>query len=798
MDFLLPGPLLFAATCVVAVWRASSRGRASKGSGSGSRFCRFETDAPRWVGVHQKLATAWVLEVDATGRQVWREDPSPTLLAAQNAHAFDPNVNPNASDKIARAQLAEMAPAAAAAAAAPPPPPGGRASAAALTRGWDYYARLQHPASGHFPGDYGGPLFLTPCLLIACAVSGVELGAARRAALLAYLRNHQQASGGWGLHLEGPATLFASSLAYAALRASGVPAGDPAAAAGRAFLRARGGAAAAPFWAKFWLALLGAYDWEGVLPLPPELFLLPAWAPFHPGNMWCHSRMLLLPMAYCYGARVGAGDARSPLALALRAEMGAPATPAEAAAAAWRCAPGDLYVPPTALCRAALGAWRLLERWAPRALTAPLREAALRRVLAGVDAEDAHTGHLCIGPVSKALHLVVVAAAHGRSSPALAAHVATIGDYLWVAEDGMKVQGYNGSQLWDAAFAAQALAAAPPREAARRPALVAGLARFLAAAQVREDAAGGARFHRDPSVGGWPFSTRRHGWPIADCTAEALKAALALGAAGGAHALPRARLTEAARLLLALGPNADGGWATYERKRGGDWYESLNASQVFGDIMVDYTYTELTSAAVTALAAFARCGGGGGGGGGDGDGAPLASAARAAVAEGLRFLRANQRADGSWYGSWGVCFLYGTLFGVSALAECGEPRGEDAPRLAAAAAFVLRAQREDGGWGESYRACVNREPEEPEAAAAAASNAVSTAWALLALMRAGCGGHAAVQRGVERLLRLQEPSGDWPQGPCSGVFNRTCAITYSQYRNVFPLWALGEFERGGW
>ena len=187
-----------------------------------------------------------------------------------------------------------------------------------------------------------------------------------------------------------------------------------------------------------------------------------------------------------------------------------------------------------------------------------------------------------------------------------------------------------------------------------------------------------------------------------------------------------------------------------------------------------------------------------GGGGGGGDDAPLMGAARAAVAEGLRFLRANQRADGSWYGSWGVCFLYGTLFGVSALAECGEPRGEDAPRLAAAAAFVLRAQREDGGWGESYRACVNREPEEPEAAAAAASNAVSTAWALLALMRAGCGGHAAVRRGVERLLRLQEPSGDWPQGPCSGVFNRTCAITYSQYRNVFPLWALGEFERGGW
>ena len=780
----------------VMVWRRL-RGRASTGAGGNAHFQPVDTGIPTFPGLHHKLASAWVLEVDATGRQRWREDPSPALLVAQNAHAFDPNANPNASDKIARAQLAAQN----AHAFGPNANPNASekiacaqlaASAAALTRGWDYYARLQHPASGHFPGDYGGPLFLTPCLLIAAAAAGVELGAARRAALLTYLRNHQQTCGGWGLHLEGPATLFTTALAYAALRAGGVPAGDPAAAAARAFLRAHGGAPAAPFWAKFWLALLGAYPWEGVLPLPPELYLLPAWAPFHPGNMWCHSRMVFLPMAYAYGARAG-GAVGARLAAALREEMGAPATPAEARAAAWRCAPQDLYVPPTLLCRAALAAAGAWERWAPRWLFSPLREAALRRTLAGIAAEDRHTGHLCIGPVSKALHLVCVAHARGAASPEVAAHVEALDDYLWVAEDGMKMQGYNGSQLWDAAFAAQALAAAPRREGSRHAALAAGLARFIDAAQVREDCADGAAFHRDPSVGGWPFSTRRHGWPIADCTAEGLKASLALAPllGGGGGALPRRRLAEAARLLLALGPNADGGWATYERQRGGDWYERLNAAQVFADMMVDYSYTELTSAAVTALAAFSR-------GARPGEDVALAAAARAAVARGLHFIRANQRGDGSWYGSWGVCFLYGTLFGVTALAECGEP-GEDAPRLAKAAAFVLRLQRGDGGWGETYRGCVARQP---EAAApgrggggGGGSNAVSTAWALLALMRARCRDRVAMQRGVDCLLDMQEPSGDWPQGPCSGIFNRTCGITYSQYRNVWPLWALGEWER---
>ena len=160
-----------------------------------------------------------------------------------------------------------------------------------------------------------------------------------------------------------------------------------------------------------------------------------------------------------------------------------------------------------------------------------------------------------------------------------------------------------------------------------------------------------------------------------------------------------------------------------------------------------------------------------------------------------------------------MCFLYGTWFGVSALAEAGEAEGQDAPRLAAAARFVLRMQRGDGGWGETYRACVTREPEFPQAGkgtgggstssssssgeqsgARGGSNAVSTAWALMALMRAGCTDEAAVRRGIGCLLRLQEPSGDWPQGPCSGIFNRVCGITYTSYRNVFPLWALGMFE----
>ncbi len=74
-----------------------------------------------------------------------------------------------------------------------------------------------------------------------------------------------------------------------------------------------------PSWAKFWLAVLGVYDYRGCNSVPPEMWLLPAWFPFHPARLWCHCRMVYLPMCYLYGRRFS-GDA-TPLVLALRKEL---------------------------------------------------------------------------------------------------------------------------------------------------------------------------------------------------------------------------------------------------------------------------------------------------------------------------------------------------------------------------------------------------------------------------------------------------------------------------------------------
>lgn len=119
--------------------------------------------------------------------------------------------------------------------------------------------------------------------------------------------------------------------------------------------------------------------------------------------------------------------------------------------------------------------------------------------------------------------------------------------------------------------------------------------------------------------------------------------------------IPRERLQDAVDVILSL-HNSDGGWATYENNRGHGWYEMLNPSEVFGDIMIDYSYVECTSACITALKAFS------------GQIADYKTGqVLNAIKAGGSFIKSIQRNDGSWYGSWGVCFLYGTWFGIGTI-----------------------------------------------------------------------------------------------------------------------------------
>lgn len=645
--------------------------------------------------------------------------------------------------------------------------PGATPGATAIERGLEVLADTQD-AGGSWKGDYGGPLFLVPVYVAGLEVLGRPPDAATAEGFVTYLRGHQNPDGGWGLDVEAHSQVFTSVLVYVTLRLLGVSADDPQLLRARAWFLPHGGPLSSGSWGKFVLALLGLYDYAGLAPVPPELWLLPESLPLHPSKLWCHCRMVYLPMSWLYARRVRAPE--TPLLADLRREIYAqPYQTVDWPAARERVAETDAYTPRTSYLRAANGLLSLWERFAPGGA----RQRALDVVLEQIHREDQATSYICIGPINKVLNTVVWHVARPGGAE-VEAHLHRLPDYLWRAQDGLKMQGYNSSELWDTAFAVQGILATG--EARRmRPSLELA-AHYLESNQVLEDVVEMEKGYRHRSRGGWPFSTRAHGWPISDCTAEGLKASLLLERVG-MNQVPRARLREAVEEILSL-QNEDGGWATYELQRGPKWLEALNPSDVFSTIMVDVSYVECTSACVQALAAWSAF-------------EPSdAGWVRGPIRRGEQFIRKVQKADGSWEGSWGVCFSYGAWFGTAGLVAAGA-RPDD-PALRRAADYLEAKQRPDGSWSETLESNRQRRWVDGER-----GHAVQTSWAMLSLAACGRRESRAVRRGVAWLREHQGEDGRWPDQPITGVFNRTCAIHYDLYLRLFPVWALAVCGEGG-
>ena len=732
--------------------------------------------------ISQKVAPDYTMTGESAGRQIWYGEIGGMNPVKSDNFEFEPSENPNSADKLFRAiQVSKWE--------GEKPDLDFKPSTAgeAAHKGFAFYQMLQCD-DGHWAGDYGGPMFLMPGLICCMYITKVPFAEYKKKAMIAYLRNHQQVDGGWGTHIECASTMFGTILSYIALRLLGVSANETYMTDARNFIMSYGGALYAPSWAKFWMAVIGVYHWDGVNSIPAEMWFLPYWFPFHPGKLWCHCRMVYLPMCYVYCKRFVPDVANDPLLLSLREELYSQ----DYDSIDWdsyrqSCADIDEYSPLHPVMKVAQDFLSVYERyllpycWPLRYL----REQALKFVIEYIHAEDLQTNYVDIGPVNKALNMlsVWVDADYDLTAEAVQRHIPRIDDYLWVAEDGMKMQGYNGSQCWDTSFAVQAIVEGGLAE--RFPECAKKVYSYLDRTQIAEDEDNRERYYRHISKGGWPFSTAAHGWPISDCTAEGLKGVLALHKAGlmeSSLKISDERLQDAVNVILSY-HNEDGGWATYENNRGFGWYEMMNPSEVFGDIMIDYSYVECSSACITALSSFAA----------DQPDHRTVEVLNAIKAGG-EFLKSIQRPDGSWYGSWGVCFTYGTWFGIEGLVAAGE--SSKCVEIKRAVEFLLSKQNPNGGWGESYLSCVNKvDPADGTGSNCPGlgednSGVVNTAWALLGLMAADSPERDAIDRGVAFLMKRQLPTGDWDQEAITGVFNRSCGITYTAYRNVFPIWAL--------
>ena len=714
----------------------------------------------------------WKIETDR-GRAVWRFTATSEVVSNSqkyfyeqlaNAFTFDKASNPNSADRVYRANYEREIPHCVS-----------REVADVAQKGIAYYEQLQ-TQDGNWIGDYAGPMFLLPGLIIASYVCESPFPIAHQTLMSRYMLNHQNKDGGWGLHLEGTSTMFGTVLQYVSLRILGLAADDDAMTKSRTWILDNGGATGIPSWGKFYLSVLGLYDWVGCNSLMPEIWLLPKWLPFHPSRYWCHSRMVYLPMSYCYGHRVVMEE--TPLIRLLRSELyEQPYTSINWKNARDKCCEKDIYCPQLPVLRVLHKILNVIERVHSKII----RRKALDFTLAYIHAEDTQTDYIDIGPVNQVINSIAIYHACGKDSEAFKKHCERWYDYLWLAEDGMKMQGYNGSQLWDTAFAVQAVVEGG--FGLKYPTMVAKAQEYIAQSQILTDVKDREKFFRHIQVGGFPFSTLAHGWPITDCTAEGLKVILEMYKANP-NAMPVSRLYDAVNVILSY-QNKNGGWATYENTRAPKWTEWLNPSEIFGDIMLDHSYTECSSASVQALLKFHQQ-------------FPTHRVAeiKRAIQKGIEYILIQQRVDGAWYGSWAVCFTYGTWFGIEALsqfikANLGYDELTTRCRIAIvkACTFLVSKQNEDGGWGESFESCVKK-----EYIPSPTSQVVNTSWAAMSLMAADYTDKVIIELGINLICQRQLSNGDWAQENISGVFNHNCMITYTAYRNVFPIWALGRYK----
>jgi lanosterol synthase len=480
--------------------------------------------------------------------------------------------------------------------------------------------------------------------------------------------------------------------------------------------------------------------------------LLPDWVPFTPWRWWIHMRQVFLPMSYVYSKRYS--HPVDSFTRQLRDEL----YPEPYESIKWSSyrgsiAEADNYYPKTILLRILF--WFVANIW--NYLCWPsLRKRAEDWVWYLIQCEDKNTDYACLGPVNAPMNTLACYIHDGPGSHSVRRHLDRLHDFIWMKNEGMLMNGTNGVQVWDTAFIVQAITVAGFANEERWRPMLLGALKFLEDHQMLEDVEDQERCYRQRTKGAWPFSNKTQGYTVSDCTAEGLRAALQLQKQFGFPALiSDERLKDAADTLISM-QNSTGGFSEYEARRGSPYNEWLNAAEVFGGIMISYDYPECTTAVLTALTYFSQ----------------FFPDYRAEDIKRVRdravdYIRRVQRPDGSWYGSWGICFTYAAMFAMESLALVGETY-ETSERVRRGCQFLLDKRLPDGGWGESYLSSEKKVYHHTEK-----SQVVHTSWALLALLDAGFPDKAILQQGIKLIMSRQQPNGEWLQESIEGVFNQS-------------------------
>lgn len=560
-----------------------------------------------------------------------------------------------------------------------------------------------------------------------------------------HILKNQRPDGAWAIYWDGPGDLSATCEAYFALKLAGFREDDKELQKAREFILASGGVEKSRVFTRIFLALFGEFDWRSIPSIPVEMNLLPAWAPF---NIYCFSswaRSTVVPLSVIVNLK-----------------------PSKSLPESARI--GELYLKPDSLPSLAPrgngkfswksiflfldGLFKKLEKFP---LTR-IRQKGFKKAEDWILSHQEKTGDWGgIQPAMLNSILALSALGYTSSDEPIVKGLRALEKFTIEKEDEIVLQSCI-SPVWDTALTSISLVNSG-FEAEHHSLQKA--AKWIASKQIFRT---GDWNVKRPLLkpGGWAFEFDNSWYPDVDDTAVVLM----LLRRYGEQIIKKEHFQRGLDWVLGM-QGKDGGWGAFDTDNN---MKILNCLP-FGDLeaMIDPSTPDLTGRVLELLGLLGY------------------KTSNPVVQKGIKFLRKEQEDDGSWWGRWGVNYVYGTsavLVGLSAV-------GEDlrSPYIRKAVHWLKSKQKFGGGWGECCESYVHQNFKAHRLAIPS-----QTAWAILGLMAAGEKFSESVIRGIRFLLKKQRPDGFWDEDAFTGTgFPKYFMLKYHNYRNCFPLMALGKF-----
>jgi squalene-hopene/tetraprenyl-beta-curcumene cyclase len=608
---------------------------------------------------------------------------------------------------------------------------------------------LQRP-DGHFVFELEADATIPAEYVLLRHYLGEPVDAVLEAKIAAYLRRIQGEHGGWPLFRDGAFDVSASVKAYFALKMIGEPLDGAHMTRAREAIRAHGGAARVNVFTRLTLALFGFIPWRAVPVMPVEIMLLPRWFPFHIDKISYWSRTVIVPLLVLQALKP---TARNPKRISIEElfleppQSVGPAPKAPQQRASW------------------FRLFRLIDvvlRAGEPAFPRRARQRAIERAVAWMGERlNGEDGLGAIFPAMANSVMMFDVLGYASDHPQRALARKSIEKLLVVHEHEAYCQPCV-SPVWDTGLACHTLLEVGGERAAAQARK--GLA-WLAPRQILDVRGDWVARRGQVRPGGWAFQYSNPHYPDVDDTAVVV---MAMDRVQGSGESDFSTPIAAARDWIVGMQSNNGAWGAFDADN--EYYYLNNIPFADHGALLDPPTEDVTARCVSMLAQIGETKG-------------------ENVARAIDYLRRTQREDGSWYGRWGMNYIYGTWSVLCALNAAG--LGYDTPEFARAVAWLVSIQNADGGWGEdatSYK--LDYRGYEP-----APSTSSQTAWALLGLMAAGKIDHPAVERGIDYLSRTQRSDGFWdePRYTATG-FPRVFYLRYHGYSKFFPLWALARYR----